>query len=983
MKKCFIKIISFVLCLALFIPVIPFECFETKAYAENQAVPVTSDQTMFALPDNMRGVELDPGKDFFASEMTEDELCEEVADIVSKLISWQMNTVIINTSYDGINYYLLDNEIDPLSVMIDTARENGLNVFLNFDVSSVDVLCVSDYVSSDIFVNPLESKIRAVTNIVHRMTASYRIDGIIIDGYYNEDNAENFYIYQQNSDGYGFNEWLCENNNYIWSLMFRSIRATSNSVAVGISISNMWANSDMNENGSATADEYQALYDGNADTLSYIENGYADFVYLKTKGSITDYSLPFETVVSWWNNVAENADIPLFVSHANDRIGSDFRGWSMYDQIVKQLDLIKDYSAYHGSSYRSYESLVGNLGTSTDLLVKYFGDNVDMDALDVELTMVSPTKYNYTTYDPTVKFQGSFDENFEILFNGYPIELNEAGNFYYEKELKVGTNTFSISNKGKTLYYTITRKVKVLNGVTPASGVDMYVEENSRINVTVEAYKGSSVSATLNGVTIYLTEQESMSDDLDENSAYAKFTGYFTAPEGIINEEQDLGEIVINGGFGGSYEAIYGANIIVNALPEKVLVPDDGEIYDTTLVEVVKDNAISYNYYTTDNTPDPQSPRLPKGTLDYYVKTVTYYLSDEGSYKNVDYYLTASGKRLRASDCKLVDGSTFGAVNLNSANGYTSNGDTYLTLGFDDQIPFTVSYSPCAYYNGLFGEYDIKNFDATQVHLTFDYLTSADVVPTFSDGLFTSASWSVVTIDNVPKYRLTLNLRQTGIFAGYSSSYDGAGNLTIRFNSYPSSLSEAVIVIDPGHGYSRSANSFDPGSVGHVTEQKVNIAMAKLLTQKLKDMGATVYMLPTDTTYINVYQRAEYARSNYMPDLFISIHCNGVTNGEGVRGVETHYFTPFSREVAGLISENMASYFKNNVYGDGRNRNRGTFWNYFAVTLMHDFPSLLIECGFVTDSVEAMALANSTHQDGLCNAIVNAIDEYFSENISS
>ena len=58
------------LCLALFIPVIPFECFETKAYAENQAVPVTSDQTMFALPDNMRGVELDPGKDFFASEMT-------------------------------------------------------------------------------------------------------------------------------------------------------------------------------------------------------------------------------------------------------------------------------------------------------------------------------------------------------------------------------------------------------------------------------------------------------------------------------------------------------------------------------------------------------------------------------------------------------------------------------------------------------------------------------------------------------------------------------------------------------------------------------------------------------------------------------------------------------------------------------------------------------------------------------------------------
>ena len=95
MKKCFIKIISFVLCLALFIPIIPFEHFETRVYAENNAVPVTSDETMFALPDNMRGVELTPGKDFFASEMTEEELSEEISAIVSKLISWQMNTVLI------------------------------------------------------------------------------------------------------------------------------------------------------------------------------------------------------------------------------------------------------------------------------------------------------------------------------------------------------------------------------------------------------------------------------------------------------------------------------------------------------------------------------------------------------------------------------------------------------------------------------------------------------------------------------------------------------------------------------------------------------------------------------------------------------------------------------------------------------------------------------------------------------------------------
>lgn len=974
------RLISILTCLVIALP-----CFATNAFAEqttqgsetavaeNEEVqPVTSDKTVFALPENMRGVEIAPGRDFYKSEQTEEETVAEIESILNDFLSWQMNTLILSTTFDGINYYSYDGEVNPLGLMIDLAREKGLNVFLSFELSSVETAS-----------NSLDEKIKALTSVVHRMTAEYRIDGILIDGYYNTKTAESFYLYSNNSDGLSYDEWLMQNNEYMFDLVYRSIRATSNSVAVGITISNMWANYDENEQGSITADEFQALYDGYSDTLRYIQSGCSDFIYLKTIGSLTDYSLPLETVVAWWSDVAESAGIPLYCSHANDRIGTTARGWSMYDQLVKQLDAIKDYSNYKGSAYRSYDALKDNLGTSTDLLVKYFGDDIDMDSLDIELTMVSPTQYTYTTYDPYVKFQGSFDRNFEILFNGSPIELNEAGNFYYERELKVGLNTFTISNKGKTLVYKITRKVKVLNGVIPDSGDIMYVEENSRINVTVEAYKGSTVSATLNGKTIYLTEQEGVTDDIDENSAYAKFTGYFTAPEGIIGEEQDLGEIVINGGYSGFYEAIYGADIVVNALPEPDLEPDIGEIYDTALVMVTKDNAISYNYYTTDNTPDPDSPRLPKGALDYYVRTVTYYLSDEGSYKSVDYYLTASGKRLKAEDCTIIDGSTFGAVNLNSASAYVSGNDTYVILNMDKQVPFTVSYSPCGYYTGLFGDYDIKSFNATQVHFTFDYLTSAEYTPSFSSGLFTSAQWSTVTVDGEVKYRLTLNLRQAGIFAGYTTSYDGAGNLTIRFNGYPSSLSEAVIVIDPGHGYSRSASSFDPGSVGHVTEQKVNIAMAKTLTQKLKEAGATVYMLPTDTTYINVYRRAEYTRENYMPDLFLSIHCNGVTNGEGVRGVETHYFTPFSREISGLIAQNMADYFKNSVYMDGRNRNRGAYWNYFAVTLMHDYPSLLIECGFVTDSVEAMALANSTHQNGLCDAIVDAIAEYFLANTTS
>lgn len=134
-------------------------------------------------------------------------------------------------------------------------------------------------------------------------------------------------------------------------------------------------------------------------------------------------------------------------------------------------------------------------------------------------------------------------------------------------------------------------------------------------------------------------------------------------------------------------------------------------------------------------------------------------------------------------------------------------------------------------------------------------------------------------------------------------------------------------------------------------------------------------MLPTDTEYINLYDRSTRAR-RYNPDIYIAVHCNSVEDGEGVRGVEAYYFTPFSQPLAALVSKKMASYYQNNVYGDGKNRDRGAKYNYFAVTLEQEFASILVECGFVTDYKEAMALNDSATQSGLANAMVEAISEY-------
>lgn len=922
----------------------------------------------FAFPDNMKSSIITIGYDFFKDiNQSADVTQAEIDEILSNFDKYGLNTIIIKTSYDGVLYYETDAQIfrngSPLTMLIESARQHNLFVYITF--SFEDALNAND-------IDELDRKIDHLSRCAHRLTSKYLIDGIILDGYYVSETESAYSDYSDYGSGMGFKNWLIENNAYVFSLVSRAIHATNNTIAVGIDINNAWMNERNNPLGSDTKDDFEALADGFADTVKYIKDGYADFMIVNCYGGLESVELNFESIVSWWDNVADEAGIPMFIKHANERITMSDSRWSV-DQILKQLEECLKYSSYSGSVFNSYDSLIQNVGKSSEALVKYYEGKIDTDSLYKELSMVLPTKYNFTTYEPTEKFQGSFDSNFDIYFNGEIIKLNEAGNFYFEVELDVGVNTFTFQNKSKTITYKITRKVKVLQSVEPEEGTETRVEGTTKISVNVIAYRGSEVTATLNGKTIKLTEDDTQSDDLDSNTNYTRFTGYFTAPEGIVGEEQDLGQIVINGSYNDFvYESLNGSRVIVNAVSPLA--------ESAQLIRIKNDNTLTYDYYTTDNVANPTSPRLPAGTIDVVVNAVSYNVSSDGVSQTVDYYLTASGLRIRASDCEIADGYTIVDNTARFAGAYVNNYDTIMSLQLDFQTPFSVSYSPIPYNSVSSGSYLVENFDPDYVLITFDYLSNYSETPTFSsDCLFSSAEWGYTSVGGEQKLQLKLKLRQSGVFGGYSASYNGAGQLTFRFNGSSRSLYGSVIVIDPGHGYNKSASTLDPGAVGHVVEQKINIAISKALTNALQSNGATVYMLPTDSQYINLYDRSEYA-SRYNPDLYISIHCNSTNKGKGVRGVEAYYFTPFSQPLADLASKNMASYYKNYVYGDSKNYNRGAKYNYFAVTLEQQFPSILIECGFVTDEKEAMALNNSSVQQGLANAITEAVRTYLAGN---
>lgn len=919
---------------------------------------------VLAFPDNMRASVITVGYDFFTNpDQSAETTQQEINEIMSRFMEYGLNTIIINTSYEGTVYYEIDKQVfthgSPLSMLLDAAVSNKFFIYITFDLNTAVRASNMD---------DLGSKIDFLTRSIHRITSRYLIDGIILQDYYAQKNEESYYDYRNGGAGIGYENWLLENRAYVFSLVSKAIRSTNNSVAVGIGIDNAWMNDQNDPRGSDTRDDFEALADGYSDTRQYILDGLADFMIVYCYGGLESVELKFKSIVSWWNNIAKEADIPMFVKHANARISSTDSRWDV-SQIIKQIEECLGYSNYKGSIFESYDQLKSNK-ESTGALIKYYAGQINVSDLYNRLKMVLPKKTEFVTYEPTVIFQGTFDSNFEVYYNGKPITLNEAGNFFFEEELDVGVNTFTFRNKADVVTYRITRKVQVLKSIEPSDGMTMHVEGTARIALNVVAYKGSTVKATLHGETIKLTEDEIRSDDLDANTNYTHFTGYFTAPEGIIGEEQDLGQIVISGSYGEySRETENGARVIVNAIPLRAEAAQ--------LVRVKEDNTITYDYYTTDNVADPTSPRLPAGTVDVYVNTVTYNTSSEGVTQSIDYYLTESGLRIRAKDCELIDGYTV-VDNVAAFRGASvgSGGNTVLNFNLDHQTPFTISYSPLSYDDPKSGSYLVNSFEPEYVLITFDHLSSYAGTPSFSgDSLFSSGEWQYVTVGGEQKIQLKLRLRRSGAFMGYSSSYDGSGGLTITFNGYNTSLYGTTIVIDPGHGYNTSATSIDTGAVGHVVENVINLAISKKLVSALQNAGATVYMLPTDTTYISVYNRSSYAR-RYNPDIYIAVHCNSVKNGEGVRGVEAYYFTPFSQPLAALVSRKMANYYQKNVYGDGKDRNRGAKYNYFAVTLEQEFASILVECGFVSDYSEAMALNNSTHQEGLANAIVEAVSEY-------
>lgn len=185
------------------------------------------------------------------------------------------------------------------------------------------------------------------------------------------------------------------------------------------------------------------------------------------------------------------------------------------------------------------------------------------------------------------------------------------------------------------------------------------------------------------------------------------------------------------------------------------------------------------------------------------------------------------------------------------------------------------------------------------------------------------------------------------------------------------------IVIDVGHG------GADPGKVGvgGVLEKDLNLQIAKMLQKELEAAGFSVVM--TRETDVGLYEEGTANKKvqdmqnrckiieEVKPVCTVSIHQNSYTDA-AVCGPQMFYFA-HSKE-----AEVLAATLQNRINRDLAIENPRVQKENSTYYILKRSASVtvIVECGFITNPVEAKLLGDEEYQKKMARAICAGILEY-------
>ena len=189
-----------------------------------------------------------------------------------------------------------------------------------------------------------------------------------------------------------------------------------------------------------------------------------------------------------------------------------------------------------------------------------------------------------------------------------------------------------------------------------------------------------------------------------------------------------------------------------------------------------------------------------------------------------------------------------------------------------------------------------------------------------------------------------------------------------------------TIVIDAGHG------GADGGVTGITTgtkESDINLSIAKYLSKYLQNDGYNVILTRSDSSAVSggiKYSKKEDMRarrdivSSCSPDLVISVHCNSYPVSS-VKGAQAFY--------AGAAGEKYARSVQNYFNDVLNDRPRQAAVGDYYILNCSEYPSILCECGFLSNAGEESKLITASYQQKIAYTIYSAISAAFDGDANS
>ena len=199
----------------------------------------------------------------------------------------------------------------------------------------------------------------------------------------------------------------------------------------------------------------------------------------------------------------------------------------------------------------------------------------------------------------------------------------------------------------------------------------------------------------------------------------------------------------------------------------------------------------------------------------------------------------------------------------------------------------------------------------------------------------------------------------------------------VKYKQYVSASKNGyVIVIDPGHG---GADGGVLSGTKKVKESEINLYVSKILANLLSRRGYTVkltrsadvglYEVGASNKKLSDMQKRKQIINDNKPDLVISIHQNHFSSAS-VRGA--HVFYSDKQEE----SERYAQIFQadlNASLGQNKSHKKADYY----VLQCSPYPSLLIECGFLSNPIDESNLLKPSYREKIAEIIASSVDKLF------